>query len=245
MSLRSTFSRNVRNLLRKTGRDIIHSHDVYIPGLHRRQLMETLGINLVLDVGANLGQTGVALRTDGYSGRIVSFEPLSGPFKELSQRAAEYGNWQVRNCALGESAAKTTINVSGTAWSSSFLPMNSRHTSIVPESAYVGTEEVTISRLDDLFKEYTSPDDKIFMKVDTQGYEMSVLRGLPENLGRIDLIQLELCFVTLYDGQPKYYEPMQFMDEHGFDLVGIWPDFLDEKTKRYLVGDGLFARRAG
>jgi len=32
-------------------------------------------VSLFLDVGGNIGQTGIAMRSQGYQGRIVSFEP--------------------------------------------------------------------------------------------------------------------------------------------------------------------------
>ena len=74
--------------------------------------METCGINVVLDVGANVGQYGTGLRNVGYTGRIVSFEPLSTEFKQLSAKATADGAWQSLNFALGDVDGSSEINVS-------------------------------------------------------------------------------------------------------------------------------------
>jgi FkbM family methyltransferase len=51
--------------------------------------IENRGINLVLDVGANVGQFGLSLRNRGYAGQIMSFEPVSDAFNELKKVAVE------------------------------------------------------------------------------------------------------------------------------------------------------------
>ena len=52
--------------------------------------LRSLGVDVVLDVGANSGQYASRLREAGFDGRIASFEPLSGPFSRL-QRSASNG----------------------------------------------------------------------------------------------------------------------------------------------------------
>src|SRR4249919_3716648 len=67
----------------------------------RAEILESLKIDLVLDVGAHIGGYGLELRSNGYSGRIVSFEPLSETYKELASVAKRDPAWDCHQVALG------------------------------------------------------------------------------------------------------------------------------------------------
>src|SRR5687768_10945849 len=70
-----------------------------------------LGIDLVLDVGANEGYTGAEFRSHGYTGRIVSFEPLSRTFRGLQRAASGDSLWECRQLALGDCDQLLPMNV--------------------------------------------------------------------------------------------------------------------------------------
>src|SRR3954451_2683307 len=79
--------------------------------LRRARLLATLQITSVLDVGANVGVYGEALRRHGYRGRLVSFEPLSQAFAQLAAKAAADPAWEVRRLALGEENGDAVIHI--------------------------------------------------------------------------------------------------------------------------------------
>ncbi|KAN17365.1 FkbM family methyltransferase, partial [Mycobacterium tuberculosis 2229BH] len=106
-------------------------------------------VDVVFDVGANSGQYAAGLRRAAYKGRIVSFEPLSGPFTILESKASTDPLWDCRQHALGDSDGTVTINIAGNAGqSSSVLPMLKSHQNAFPPANYVGTQEASIHRLD-------------------------------------------------------------------------------------------------
>jgi FkbM family methyltransferase len=207
--------------------------------------LESRRVDVVFDVGANSGQYAASLRRAGYKGRIVSFEPLSGPFSILERKASADPLWDCRGCALGDSDGTVSINVAGNAGqSSSVLPMLKSHQDAFPPANYVGTEEAPIRRLDSLAREFLRPNDAIFLKIDVQGFEKQVLAGGKSTVddGCVGM-QLELSFLPLYEGGMLIREALDLVDSLGFTLTGLLPCFMDVHNGRMLQADGVFFRK--
>ena len=168
----------IRRALRRLGYDVRPYQPNYFPELQLKALLRSQGTDLVLDVGANAGQFGMALREIGYAGRIVSFEPLAAAREQLLAASAGDPQWQVaERCAIGEEDAELDIHVAGNSVSSSVLPMLDAHLRTAPESRYVATERVALRRLDSVAPSYIDGSRAALLKIDTQGYEDRVLDG--------------------------------------------------------------------
>ncbi len=63
----------IRTLLRLLGRDIVPHPPVRGGDRSLIDILDRRGVDLVFDVGANVGQYAGQLRRAGYAGRIVSF----------------------------------------------------------------------------------------------------------------------------------------------------------------------------
>jgi hypothetical protein len=81
------------------------------------------------------------------------------------------------------------------------------------------------------------------IKIDTQGYERQVLEGGPRCLEQARLVLLELSTVPLYEGQWLWADGIAYLNQRGFDLWFLYPDFTDPTSGRVLQYNGLFARR--
>ncbi|MFX8373787.1 FkbM family methyltransferase, partial [Acinetobacter baumannii] len=92
-------------------------------------------------------------------------------------------------------ASEVDINISGNSYSSSILPMLPAHLSAAPESLYIGKAKTKVITLDSVFDEYRVNKEKVFLKIDTQGFEAEVLSGLSRNLRNITAVQLEMSIV--------------------------------------------------
>lgn len=237
----------IKTLARGFGFDISR----YRPDTHHdaryAHLLRTRGIRLILDVGANAGQYGSLLRSDfGYHGRILSFEPLTAAHAALTARATAdpLRLWEVApRSALGAVNGTTTIHVAGNSVSSSILPMQPSHESAAPQSVGRGVEEITISRLDDVVRQRSIPIDRhVLLKIDTQGYELEVLKGAEETVAAVGAIQTEMSFQPLYGGQPLFDEVYAYLAERGFTVFDIIPGFSDPRSGRLLQADGIFVR---
>src|SRR5688500_3901893 len=74
------------------------------PLARRKRLFDGHEIDLLFDVGANVGQYATEMRDLGYTGWIVSYEPLSSAFRELEPLAARDGKWKTIRAGLGPRA---------------------------------------------------------------------------------------------------------------------------------------------
>jgi FkbM family methyltransferase len=212
--------------------------------LQRRAiLMQRRSIDVVLDVGANKGQFGKQLRGLGYRGRIISFEPLSDAFSVLSQTASGDPMWTCHNFALGDLASLATINVSANSHSSSLLPASARSLQIEPSIKFIRTEKIRIRRLDDLLPTIVQPGNCIFLKIDTQGYETKVIEGARGVIERFALIQLEVSFFPVYEGETLAGDVINLLDSLGYRIVSFEPGWEDGATAELLQVDLVFAKK--
>ncbi len=212
------------------------------PTERRIQLLNHYGINLVFDVGANIGQYASDLRRMGYNGRIVSFEPLTSAYKSLRERSSKDELWETVHCALGDYDGISEINIAANSQSSSLLSMTSTHVQAAPDSGYVGTEDVVLSRLDTILEAFKDEHERLFVKIDAQGYEAKILDGASEVLPLIEGFQVEASLVPLYEGESLIEEMIVMMRKLGFVLVSIEPGFSDVQTGVMLQADLIFFR---
>ena len=207
------------------------------------RVLSTHNVNLVFDVGANIGQFGRSLREAGYRGRIVSFEPLSAAWEQLAAASSKDSLWEVApRAAIGSEDGEIDLHVAGNSVSSSALEMLSMHENTAPESRYVGSEKAPLRRLDSVGLEYLRPDSVPILKIDTQGYEDRVLHGASGIMDRIMGLQIELSLVPLYEGQMLFNDLIDYVKTAGFDLWGLWPEFTDPRSGRLLQVDATFFR---
>ena len=198
----------------------------------------------VLDVGANTGHYARMLRSIGYGGVIVSFEPLRTAHAKLVARARGNGRWIVApRVALGSTKGSIDINVAGNSVSSSILAMNETHLAAAPKSRYVATETVALERLDELLPTIFSSPGSLLLKMDTQGYEAEVLKGAEAILPRVTAIQMEISLVPLYGQTATLMQTLSVMKELGFELFQVIPGFQDGASGQLLQLDGIFVRQ--
>jgi FkbM family methyltransferase len=198
------------------------------------------GIDTVLDVGANIGQFASGLRSSGYEGRIVSFEPQRAAFQALERISAHDPLWSCRQLALGSEAGALMLNVSANSYSSSFLKPEASTLISEPAVGYVSQESVRVERLDALWPEIGGR--QTLLKIDVQGFEREVLAGAEECLPGIQLLFLEVSLVSIYEGEPLIETMLDLLRSKGFAPVWIGPGFVDRATGQMYQCDIAFSR---
>jgi FkbM family methyltransferase len=191
-------------------------------------------IDTVLDVGANAGQYHDFLRQRvGFNGVIHSFEPVSRLAEKLAVKARDDAQWIVHQHALGAEQATREIRITASDTFSSFLDSGvSEESEFAASIAVVGSEQVLIKRLDDLWRGLGIVDPaRLYLKIDTQGFDIQVLRGATELLSLIKAFQFELPVQPIYKGSPNYLDILKQLEESGFALSGLFPISIDERLR--------------
>lgn len=204
--------------------------------------IEDREIDVVIDVGANIGQFGESLRSDGYRGRIVSFEPVESVFQTLLKKAAADGNWEAHHCGLGAAPGEAVINVAELTVFSSLLPSTSAAALHDSRTAIEHTETIHISILDQVASGLSG---NILLKIDTQGYEKQVIEGGRQTISRVKGILMELPIIHVYEGEWQFHEAIRFMAEAGFIPAQIQPvGYHGKDTVSLIEVDCLFRPRS-
>ena len=207
----------------------------------RKLLISKFEIDLVLDIGANRGQWALELLNAGYKQMCVSFEPTREAFKDLEKNASEFRNWHVMNVAVGAENTEKILNVAGNnQLSSSFFDMEQSHLDAAPESRFVTKESVQMIRLDS----WVSKSKRIFIKIDTQGYEMNILNAIPEEFWRnISIIEMEVSLIKTYDQPFLIEDHLIFLRRKGYKPFRIENGLASKAFGQQLQVDIIFIRK--
>jgi FkbM family methyltransferase len=190
---------------------------------HLRQIFERYEIATVLDVGANAGQYAGFLRQEvGFNGLIVSIEPIPECFDALQRNAANDPNWIVVNAALGLVESEMPFNVMAYSVFSSFLePKNDLVPGMAPLNQVQRRILVKVRRLDSLLAELEAdrPPGRIYLKLDTQGFDLEVIKGAGTEIRHIRALQTD------------WQTAVAALRQYGFEPSGFWAVARDAALK--------------
>jgi len=176
----------------------------------------------VIDAGANKGQFALAVRAHMPHARILAFEPLQSPAAIFRRMFQSDEIVRLFETALGSSTGTATIHLSNHLDSSSLLPIGKEQVEVFPHTEEVGTLSIAVTALDDI-ADSLGLRGPTLLKIDVQGFELSLLRGAERSLAQfIDDIYVELSYRVLYEGQPLAHEVIDWLRLHGFVLGGVY-----------------------
>ena len=234
----------IKKLIYKLGWDIYRFEPSSSPPKQIMSVLKKKNIDIVFDIGANIGQFAKDLRSAGYDDEIVSFEPLTKAHASLQKIAKKDRKWRVHDpVAIGDQNKKIKINISENSVSSSVLPIMKKHLSAAETSKYISSEIVNMCKLDSISEKYLNNNSKLFLKIDTQGFEWEVLNGAKHTISKASGIICELSLVPLYNGQHLWREIIDRLEFEGFMLWAIQKGLTEPKTGQSLQVDAIFLRK--
>jgi FkbM family methyltransferase len=198
---------------------------------HIAWLLKRYRIDCVLDVGANNGQYALGLRRNGYRGHILSFEPVPKFAEAMQKLAADDEKWTVYQLALGSTEGTVPIRVQRT-FSSVLASSDYGKKRFATLRDFADTEqiEVPLRRLDHVFDEFVAPLagesgalPRVFLKMDTQGFDLEVFRGLGNRAQDVLGLQSEVALLLIYEHMPRMPEALATYEAAGFELTGLYP----------------------
>jgi FkbM family methyltransferase len=209
----------------------------------RMRALERNKIDLVIDVGANIGQYAKSLRDAGYGESILSFEPLPDAFLRISKEFAEDKKWIGVNAACGSKNGKATINISADSVCSSLSTATEDFLKSIPSAASNQSLQVEVTTLDLAAKKYITEDSNVFLKIDVQGFESQVLSGAKEVLKKCRVLEIEISIASTYESAMYAKDALAELDAIGFELLSIGRGYADPSTGCLLDADFLFGRK--
>jgi FkbM family methyltransferase len=212
------------------GPSVVSDRDDYLDK-HLAEVLDRLAVDVVIDVGASWGQYRGLLRKIGFTGRIVSFEPVSRPYAHCAAEAAGDPDWEVHRLAIGRRDRSRTIKVGSSDDFSSFLGLSSYGQETFNELNVAHEESVEVRALDSLWPQLIGAGRRVFLKTDTQGWDVQVYRGARRHLREVLGTQCEIAVQRLYRRMPGYHRSLAFLERRGFELTGLYPVWRDARLR--------------
>ena len=212
-----------------------------------RRFLSAFAVDCVFDVGANRGQYAAMLRKDaGFSGTILSFEPNPDIFAELSRRAASDAKWHVFNLALSDFDGSASFNImAADQFSSLKKPSDQQDAIFVDRNRVTKAVEMQCRRIDALLPELRAAHGfaRPFLKMDTQGHDLSVCEGAGRAIGDMAGVQTELGVRPIYEDGTGYQAMIDWLAGKDFIPSAF---FANNKGHFPLLVemDGIFVNRA-
>lgn len=178
------------------------------------------------DVGANAGTYARDFMLNfEKGGDALLFEPNAALHDDLKNNT-QLSDWNSRviGVALGQESGPTNFNIFP---SDKDYFTNSSCLDVDPVLHEISTNydnaesiEVILDTLDNYTKKFNRIN---YLKVDTQGYDLNVLKGSKETLllQKIDVLSVEFTLAKQYQGQFKLHELLEYMDEANYRLHSV------------------------
>jgi FkbM family methyltransferase len=210
-------------------------------GMEHKSVLQNLKCDYVVDVGANRGQFALIARKMFPKAKIHSFEPLEEPAQIFKKVLGNDSGVTLHPYAIGREKMTTVIHVTRNDDSSSILSITQTQSSMFPGATEMETRQVTVLPLSQVLDAESIPPAAL-LKIDVQGFELEVLKGCSDILGKFSHLYIECSFVELYKDQALAHQIISWLEQRGFILSGIH-NLYYEKNGSAIQGDFLFTRR--
>lgn len=186
-------------------------------------------VHLILDVGANTGQSIDIFQKLNSNCQIMAFEPNPTLFEKLQKKYLEKDNISLFQLGISDEVGEKTFyeNIFHTTstfeeldYKSKYLKKKSSILGVKPEHIVKNTYTVKVSTLSDFINNHCHQQIDI-LKIDTEGHEYSCLLGLFDKPIKFDVkyIQLETHYDDMYLQSKKFEDISSILEENDFKII--------------------------
>ncbi|TWU34418.1 FkbM family methyltransferase [Novipirellula artificiosorum] len=186
-------------------------------------------LEVVFDVGANIGQTARKLHLRACPRTIYSFEPVASTFEQLRSNTENLRSVKCLPYGLSDNDQEAQINI----YTASVLASTCDRSPILSSDceAFERTETIQLRTVDSVCREFEI-DSIDLLKVDTEGADLRTLQGASEMLAshRIGFVLFEFYCPTSPITENGTYCPVDaFLSSQGYRLISFYTDFVHEQ----------------
>ena len=191
---------------------------------HKRisKYLRELDIEKIIDIGAHKGEFLENMLKIEKVNSFYAFEPQKNIFKELNEKFVENKKVTLFNCAMDKEISNKKLRINKISMKSSLAEINEN-------SLYLKFKNfltLAKSNFEDEYEVQTSTIDKIFeginlrktlLKIDVEGFEISVIKGSQVKLRQIPFILLENQFGNHYKNN-NFNDIIKLLSEKNFEI---------------------------
>jgi len=211
------------------------------------KILKIYNINLILDVGANVGQFCQKIIELNYKNKIILVEPVKETFLKLKEDFKGKTNLEFLNVGIGTQTSQQKIYKSlrnnNKADMNSLLKINNTGEKLVKNANITSEEIVEIVHVNEFLKNYNLNNS--MLKIDTEGFDFQILKNIKiEYLKKINIIMIEVGAFKIFDSQEgDLNEITEFCKKNNFQLYNIDPFFINPATGQLCIMDILFVNK--
>lgn len=198
-----------------------------------------LSVETIFDVGANYGQTALYYAENFPNSKIYSFEPIEKPYKKLVKETKHLKNVFCFPNAFGDT--NDTIEIS--LFDENQSQLNSLKHNNTNLNSNAVKEQITVKTLDSFLQEQDIQTIDL-LKIDTEGYEIEVLKGALNSLksGKIKLILCEAALSFANERNTQLVNIINFLKPYNFTLLGMYETNINYLNQGLAYSNILFVK---
>ena len=184
-------------------------------------------VKVIFDVGAHNGESILLFNENFNFFKVYTFEPLKTNFLKLKINTKNIEEKIVYlNCALGDKKENRIIKEMMETSSSTLNDINEKSFYYKKKKFFLGVrknkkmfveKKVSIDRAVNIIKKFKI--DKIdLLKIDTEGYELNVIKGFDDNIDKVKVIIFEHHYDLMIKKNYTYSDINRYLINQGFHL---------------------------